>query len=96
LASLARTVGPDGRQRDAEYEAKLNMACAACFATGAGKMVLEYLRSITTNVASGPEISDRALMHLEGQRFLVGLISQRINLGHREKRNVSPQGKEKR
>lgn len=93
---MARTVGPDGRQRDADYEAKLNMACASCFGTAAGRLVLEHLRSITTNVASGPEISDRALMHLEGQRFLVGLISQRINLGHREKQNVSSQGKEKR
>jgi hypothetical protein len=84
---LAKTQGPDGRTRDADYETKLNLAMAACFGTGAGKLVFDYLKSITTNVASGPEISDRALMHLEGQRYLVGLLSQRINLGHKEKQN---------
>lgn len=85
--------GPDGHERTPEREREINLAVAAVFAGDAGRVVLEYLKSITTNVASGPEISDRALMHLEGQRFLVGLLSQRINLGHKEKtRNVDDQG----
>jgi hypothetical protein len=85
---LRRVQGPDGRARDADYETRLNLAVAACFGTPAGKLVFEHLKSITTNVASGPEITDRALMHLEGQRYLVGLLSQRINLGHKEKQNA--------
>lgn len=86
---MPKIVGPDGRNRDSDIEAKLNLAVVSCFGTGPGKLVFEYLRSMTTNVASGPEISDRALMHLEGQRYLVGLLSQRINLGHKEKQNGS-------
>lgn len=84
---MPKTEGPDKRVRDSDYESKLNLAAAACFGTAAGKLVFEHLRAITTNVASGPEITDRALMHLEGQRYLVGLLSQRINLGHKEKQN---------
>lgn len=78
-----------------DREREINLALVSCFSGEAGRIALEYLRSITTNVASGPEISTNALLHLEGQRFLVGLISQRINLGHREKlNNVDDQGKQ--
>lgn len=87
--------GPDGHERTAEREREINLALASCFAGEAGRLALDYLRSITTNVASGPEISTNALLHLEGQRFIVGLISQRINLGHREKtRHDDDQGRQ--
>lgn len=78
-------LSPDGHMRTSEQERQINLSIVACLETPAGREVIAYLRSITTNVASGPEISDRALMHLEGQRFLVGLLSQRINLGHKAK-----------
>jgi len=42
---------------------------------------MDYLKSITINAVAGPEQSDSALRHLEGSRFLVGLIDTRIKLG---------------
>ena len=42
---------------------------------------MDYLKSITVNSVAGPEQSDSHLRHLEGSRFLVGLISTRIELG---------------
>ncbi len=49
--------------------------------TDAGKRIMDYLRSITLNQVGGPEITNDKLRHLEGQRFLVGLIDARINAG---------------
>lgn len=87
--------GPDGHERTVDREREINLALASCFSGETGRVALDYLRSITTNIASGPEITTNALLHLEGQRFLVGVISQRINLGHREKLNdVNDQGKQ--
>ena len=44
-----------------------------------GKEMLQYLRSITIDAVSGPNISDPELRHLEGQRYLVALLVKRIN-----------------
>ena len=81
-------MGPDGHYRSEKEERRINLAIVSALGGANGEDVLNYLRSITVNVASGPEISDRALMHLEGMRFLVGLISTRINLGHKAKTHV--------
>jgi hypothetical protein len=43
--------------------------------------VLQYLKAITIDSVAGPEISDHALRHLEGQRYIVGLIQRRVNKG---------------
>lgn len=72
-------------------EREINMTFASCFGSPAGRQVLEYLKSITTNVASGPEVNVNALIHLEGQRFLVGLIQKRLEHGHKENRNAARQ-----
>ena len=40
---------------------------------------MQYLRSISTDIANGPNISNDELRHLEGQRFVVGLLSSRAN-----------------
>jgi len=51
------------------------------FNTPNGAAVLKYLRSITIESVQGPNASDAELRHLEGQRYLVGLIERRINHG---------------
>lgn len=80
----------DGRRRDAEEERRLNAVIASVLGSAAGREVMDYLRSITINVAAGPEVTDAYLRHLEGQRFIVGLIQNRIDLGHKDKRHVTP------
>lgn len=42
---------------------------------------MAYLKSITVNMVAGPDSTDQQLRHLEGQRFLVGLMQQRIEHG---------------
>lgn len=88
--------GVDGKVRSADVEKKLNLLAVSIFGSGPGAEFLDYLKSITTNVASGPEVNTNALIHLEGQRYLVGLITQRLQLGHREKHNVTREGNEGR
>ena len=85
---MPRVNGLDGRSRDLNAENLINSQAAATFGTPAGRAFLDYLRSITVNTASGPEVNINALIHLEGQRFLVGLIASRIAQGHKEKRNA--------
>jgi hypothetical protein len=72
---------PDGRVRSAATERRLNDACVSAFASAAGQFVLQYLRQITIESVGGPGIAPDHLMHLEGQRFIVGVIEQRIKLG---------------
>lgn len=79
---------PDGRVRSTDVEKKLNLLAVSTFGTGPGREFLDYLKSITTNVAiAGPGLDVNALLHLEGQRYLIGLIQTRIELGHKENRN---------
>ncbi|CAB4187758.1 hypothetical protein UFOVP1167_17 [uncultured Caudovirales phage] len=85
---MARITGPDGRARPHTIERVINQHMAACFGSPSGRAVLDYLKSITINTASGPEVNVNALIHLEGQRFLVGLIQSRIEHGHKENRNA--------
>ena len=54
-----------------------------CFRTPTGQEVIKYLRSITIEAVTGPAASDAELRHLEGQRYIVGLIERRIK--HAEK-----------
>ena len=42
---------------------------------------MNYLKSITIEAVAGSEVSDATLRHLEGQRYMVGLIQRRINKG---------------
>lgn len=85
---VKKVQGPDGHFRTDEEERRINLAVVAALATPSGEEVMKYLRSITIEVAAGPMISDQELRHLEGMRFLTGLLSQRINLGHKAKNNV--------
>ena len=85
---MANVTGVDGRSRPHKIERELNQLATAVFGTAAGVRFLDYLKSISTNVAAPAEISPTALMHLEGQRYLVGIISQRIKQGHKENANA--------
>ena len=67
--------------RSAADEKKLNEIFKAVFKGPAGKTALDYLKSITLNSVNGPGIDTNSLMHLEGQRFLVGLINRRVEDG---------------
>lgn len=64
-----------------EAEDRLDSIFVACFSTPAGQQVIDYLVATTINRISGPEFSDSALRHLEGQRFAVAGISSRIQRG---------------
>ena len=78
-------IGLDNFKRGSDEEQNLNSAFSALFGTDIGLSVLQYLKSITIDSVGGPEISDNSLRHLEGQRYIVGLIQRRINKGKSQK-----------
>ena len=95
IKKLDRVTGPDGRDRTAAAEHHLNEAVAATFRGRSGEVVMDYLRAITINFVAGPEVSDSFLRHMEGQRFLCGLIQTRIvNGGKQRKRDISKKDSE--
>ena len=51
-----------------------------------GKKVLGYLKSITSEVVAGPNITSNHLFHIEGMRFLMGIIKTRIQQGEKDGR----------
>ena len=77
-------MGLDGLVRPESKEDELNRLCASVFSQENGEALLTYLRSITIERIGGPGIDDCALRHLEGQRYLVGILEQRIALGRKE------------
>lgn len=79
-------IGVDGIARDAEVDKRISQNVAEVFSTPTGKEVLRYFRSITIEMVSGPNISTEELRHIEGQRYLVGLIERRIDHAHRSKK----------
>jgi hypothetical protein len=79
-------LGPDGVSRLPEIERKLNMLFLATFTTPAGAEALKHLRKITIEAVCGPDVPDATLRHLEGRRFLVGIIEQRIRAAHNQNR----------
>ena len=74
-------IGLDNIQRKPEDEENLNTLFYKLFTTTGGSEVLKYLKSLSIDAVAGPEISDQSLRHLEGQRYLVGLIQRRVNKG---------------
>ena len=81
-------VGVDGIQRSLQGDREISLNIAEVFGSPSGKAVLKYLRSITIEMVNGPNESTEELRHLEGQRYLVGLIESRINHSHKVKNNV--------
>lgn len=84
-ANSKQRLGVDGVARSPSSEDQLNQVFAEVFSTPSGQAVLKHLRSITIESVGGPDIIDTYLRHLEGQRFLVGLIEQRVAKGQRSK-----------
>ena len=68
----------DGIQRSDEAENRINEALALCFSGANGEFALKYLRSISIERVMGPNFDPNSLAHIEGQRFIVGIIEQRI------------------
>ena len=76
-------IGIDGIQRNSEADLNISKNIAQIFSTPTGAEVLRYLRSITIEMVNGPNVSTEELRHIEGQRYIVGLLEQRINHAHR-------------
>ena len=76
----------DGYVRTPEDELVLNKHFANVFKGDEGKKVLDYLQSITIEAVAGPNIDSNRLFHLEGMRFLVGIIKTRITKGENDGR----------
>ena len=74
-------IGLDGIKRKPKDEENLNALFHALFSTSGGSHVLKHLKALTLEAVAGPEITDQHLRHLEGQRYLVGLIQRRFNKG---------------
>tara|TARA_R100001460_G_scaffold70684_1_gene111325 strand:+ start:969 stop:1256 length:288 start_codon:yes stop_codon:yes gene_type:complete len=78
-------IGLDGMERTPDQEEALNAVARALFTSDAGKTFIQYLKSITIETVAGPDIDDKQLRHLEGQRYIVGLIQRRSNKGQSQK-----------
>lgn len=78
---------PDGIQRPNVVEHRINEAFAIVLGAddASTRLVRDYLRSVTIERIGGPDINKDSLMHLEGQRYLVGVIEQRIKHGREKK-----------
>ncbi len=76
----------DGYVREEEVERNLNKTFAGVFKGEDGKKILEYIKSITTEAVAGPNIDSNGLFHLEGMRFLAGVIQTRIKKGEQDGR----------
>ena len=75
----------DGFNRPEETDKQISLIVSQVFNTASGKEVLRYLRSITIEAVTGANVSDAELRHLEGQRYLVGVIERRIKHAERIK-----------
>ena len=74
----------DGYLRSEATESKLNKMFAGVFKDSDGKEVMKYLKSITTEAVAGPNINSNALFHIEGMRYIVGIMQTRITKGEKD------------
>lgn len=79
-------IGLDGIQRQNDKDKEISQNVAEVFSSPTGKEVLRYLRSITIEMVNGPNVTTEELRHIEGQRYIVGLLEQRIAHAHRSKK----------
>ena len=82
---MARHLSLDGFTRTKTDDLIISRNIEGLFKSPTGEAVLQYLRSITIEAVSGPNISADELRHLEGQRYLVGLIERRIKQSEKAK-----------
>ena len=67
----------DSKQQIAE----LDRIFAAVFSDPDGKKILDYFDSIVMNISINPSADSRVLWHLEGQRYMLQQIKNRIRRG---------------
>ena len=84
---MSNQLGIDNFPRTKQIDEKLSKDVRALFRTPNGQEVLKYLRSITIEAVTGPAASDAELRHLEGQRYLVGLLERRIKHAEKVEKN---------
>ena len=72
-------VGVDGIQRSQNKDREISENIATLFSNPTGEAVLKYLRSITIEMVHGPNVTTEELRHMEGQRYIVGLLERRIS-----------------
>jgi len=75
---MPQHLGVDGYPRPKQQDEQISKVIESVFRTPNGMEMMQYLKSITTDAVSGPNISDAELRHLEGQRYLVALLVKRI------------------
>lgn len=80
-------ISVDGYTRPTELDDTISLNVASLFASELGKEVLTYLRSITIEAVHGSAVTDEALRHVEGQRYIVGIIQSRIQHAQKVKEN---------
>ena len=83
-------MGPDGVQRPLDIERRINECASIAFSTPAVEQLLLALEAVTTRRVLAPPFSQEELIHLEGARWLFGVLKQRIHMG----RNGLPSRKE--
>lgn len=74
---------PKTRSKDDEIYA----LAVTVFGTPSGQAILQHLKSITINRVFDGDVSNDVLRHMEGQRFIVGLLEAFITQGHKVKSN---------
>ena len=82
---MSINLGLDGFKRSKLDDERLSKTVAATFKTDSGKAVLAYLRTNTIEAVHGGGVETNELIHMEGQRYLVGLIERRIQHASNEK-----------
>ena len=80
-----RIIGLDNFERNPQEEERINTLFESVFKREDGQAILTYLRQITIESVAGSEISDSSLRHLEGQRYIVGLMQRRFNKGQSQR-----------
>lgn len=78
-------VGLDGRSYPPAVEEELNRLSHLVFNNANGQQLLEYLKNITINATFDHTVPNDTLRHVEGQRFIVGVLVRRAKQGAREK-----------
>lgn len=73
----------DGFPRKTEDEEMISLNINSLFSQPTGKAVLQYLRSITIEAVHGSAVSNEVLRHVEGSRFIVGVIERRMRHGQK-------------
>ena len=80
-------IGLDGIARKKSEEDSISLNFGSLFSEPTGQEILKYLRSVTIEMVSGPNISTDELRQLEGQRHVDGLIERHIQRSHKVKKN---------